>query len=143
MNRYTVHTVMGSILMLLLFVGCAPKYEPGETLRAQLPATVDFNYHIKPILSDRCFACHGPDQNALKAELRLDTYEGAFQKTLTSGRRAFVPGSLRKSEAFQRITSGDPDVHMPPPDVHGDAMGIPHHVNEPSSKQACQPAHGA
>ena len=51
---------------------------------AALPDKVDFNYHVKPLLSDRCFTCHGPDERARKAKLRLDTPEGAF-KALDGG----------------------------------------------------------
>ncbi len=77
---------------------------------------VDFNYHIKPILSDRCFACHGPDKNARKADLRLDTEEGALQSLLESGTHAFVSGDVKASEAYQRMLSDDPETMMPPPE---------------------------
>ena len=107
-----------AMCLLLLAAGCRPAYSPDEVVQAQLPSTVDFNFHIKPILSDRCFACHGPDQNALEAGLRLNTQEGAFEKELESGGRAFVSGSIRKSEAFQRMVSTNPDVQMPPPEFH-------------------------
>ena len=100
-------------LQLLIF-SCTPAYSPTEEIAAQLPATVDFNFHIKPILSDRCFACHGPDQEALKAELRLDTKAGALEHRLSSGQRAFVAGNPQQSEAFQRIISTDPEKQMPP-----------------------------
>lgn len=82
----------------------------------ELPAVVDFNYHVKPILSDKCFACHGPDKNALKANLRLDISKGAIKKILNSENHAIVPKNLRKSEAFQRIISEDPTLQMPPPE---------------------------
>ncbi len=80
--------------------------------------TVDFNDHIKPILSDRCFACHGPDHNSRKAELRLDVGEGALQKKLESGGYAFVAGDTKASEAYQRMLSDDPETMMPPPSSH-------------------------
>ncbi|MCM4150907.1 DUF1553 domain-containing protein [Arenibacter sp. N53] len=81
-----------------------------------VPDIVDFNFHIKPIISDRCFPCHGPDQNALKANLRLDMEEGATKKKLKSGGHAFVSGNIGKSEAFSRITSTDIEQKMPPPE---------------------------
>jgi len=84
--------------------------------RGMLPDVVDFNYHIKPILSDRCYACHGPDKNAIKGDLQLNTKEGLLGQKLTSGRRAFVAGKPRKSEAFQRMISQDPELQMPPPE---------------------------
>jgi len=58
-----------------------------------LPDKVDFNYHIKPLLSDRCYACHGPDEKARKAKLRLDINEGAF-KALGEDMFVVKPGDL-------------------------------------------------
>jgi hypothetical protein len=86
----------------------------GPVRAANLPDKVDFNYHIKPLLSDRCYACHGPDEKARKARLRLDQKEGAF-KALEDGQFVIKPGDLAKSEVFRRITTADPDDLMPPP----------------------------
>ena len=77
---------------------------------------LDFNRDVRPILSDRCFGCHGPDGAAQKAGLRLDTPVGAFA-ALRSGHRAIVPGDLDASEAAVRIRSSDPDEVMPPPEL--------------------------
>src|ERR1700675_1959351 len=74
---------------------------------------VDFNFEVRPILSDKCFKCHGPDPRNRKAGLRLDTKEGAFGTT-ASGSRAVVPGSLEESELISRITSQDATERMPP-----------------------------
>jgi hypothetical protein len=82
-------------------------------LAAQVSA-VDFNRDIRPILSDRCYACHGPDEGKRKAGLRLDVKEEPF-KELKSGNRAIVPGDLAKSALIQRLTTTDPDDVMPPP----------------------------
>ena len=82
-----------------------------------LPEAIDFNYHVKPILSDRCYQCHGPDENTRKAGLRLDVESIAFSK-LESGKTAFSPGSLYKSESAHRILHDDPDVVMPPPEAN-------------------------
>jgi hypothetical protein len=78
---------------------------------------VDYNLNVKPILSDRCFVCHGPDKNKLKADLRLDL-PAAHDKKTESGRRALVAGSLAKSEVFHRIISADPEYQMPTPESH-------------------------
>lgn len=77
--------------------------------------SVDFNIHIRPILSDRCFKCHGPDANQRKANLRLDTREGALAalKDNPSG-HAIVPGRSMDSEVFLRISSKDTSQQMPP-----------------------------
>jgi len=80
---------------------------------------VTFNSHIRPILSDKCFSCHGFDKTTREAGLRLDTAEGAYapledDKSL----RAIVPGDPKSSEVWRRITSKDPDLIMPVPDFH-------------------------
>ena len=80
-----------------------------------LPENIDFNYHVKPILSDRCYACHGPDAKTRKAGLRLDVEKIAFSK-LASNNRAFVKGNISGSESVHRILSNDPEKHMPPPE---------------------------
>jgi hypothetical protein len=76
---------------------------------------IDFNWDIRPILSDNCYQCHGPDANQRKAKLRLDTEEGAFRNE--DGVRPFVAGKPSESEAYRRITTDDPDDLMPPPDL--------------------------
>ncbi|HEX4607398.1 MAG TPA: PSD1 and planctomycete cytochrome C domain-containing protein [Urbifossiella sp.] len=81
---------------------------PAPAAAADPPAKVDFAREVLPILSDTCFACHGPDAKARKADLRLDTKEDAH----SSG--SIVPGKSGESELFRRITSADPDEVMPP-----------------------------
>ena len=76
---------------------------------------LDFNRDIRPILSDKCFKCHGPDANHRKADLRLDTLEGALADL--GDYAAVVPGAPGKSELIARITTGDEDDVMPPPDT--------------------------
>jgi hypothetical protein len=76
----------------------------------------DFNRDIRPLLSDRCFACHGFDAKAREADLRLDTPDGAFAER--DGGPAIVPGKPLESLAWQRIVSSDPDEVMPPADSH-------------------------
>jgi Protein of unknown function (DUF1549)/Planctomycete cytochrome C len=76
---------------------------------------VEFNRQIRPILSNRCFRCHGPDANHRKADLRLDTAEGA--KADLGDRHAVVPGNSNASELIARILSTDDAERMPPPDA--------------------------
>ena len=80
-------------------------------------SSIRFSRDIRPIFSDTCFACHGPDQKARKAGLRLDTKEGLYESAPKHG-PAVVPGNLAKSELWQRIISSDPEEQMPPPDSH-------------------------
>ncbi len=77
---------------------------------------VTFNEHIRPILSDNCFACHGVDPSHRKAKLRLDIAAGATAER--EGMRAITPGDLAKSELWQRIISPHEDEVMPPPESH-------------------------
>ncbi len=79
-----------------------------------LAAPVDFNRQIRPILSANCFACHGPDNAERKADLRLDTKEGAFADL--GDHFALVAGKPDESELVRRISSADPDDAMPPAD---------------------------
>ncbi len=76
-------------------------------------AELSYNRDIRPILSDACFSCHGPDKRARKAERRLDTSEGALAEI--EGVRAVVPGDLAKSDLVARIESHERDEVMPPP----------------------------
>jgi hypothetical protein len=90
----------------------------GTSVFAATPTpNVDFNRDIRPLLSDHCYACHGPDENKRKAGLRLDREEDAF-KELKSGQRALVAGDPAKSSLVQRLVTADPDELMPPP-KHG------------------------
>lgn len=76
---------------------------------------VDFNYYVKPILSDKCFACHGPDVKKRQAEFRLDTEEGAFQALKSDAHNfAIVRGNPDSSYLIKRIFSDDPLFRMPP-----------------------------
>jgi len=85
----------------------------GNQARAGRP--VDFDREIRPILSEHCYACHGPDEKARKAELRLDRKEDVFRDR--SGYAVIVPAQVEESELIERITSDDPDEMMPPPKV--------------------------
>lgn len=76
---------------------------------------VDFNFDVQPILSDRCYHCHGPDEKSRKAGLRLDIEETAFS-SLSSGSKPFVSGNLYRSEVAHRILSEDPQKIMPTPE---------------------------
>ncbi|HVS17946.1 MAG TPA: PSD1 and planctomycete cytochrome C domain-containing protein [Planctomycetota bacterium] len=82
---------------------------------ASLPP-VRYGRDIRPILSDRCFRCHGPDEAQRRADLRLDGFEGATAPRADGA--AIVPGDARASELWRRVTSDDPDEAMPPEESH-------------------------
>src|SRR5688500_15027014 len=84
-----------------------------EAARAQ-DAAIEYARDVLPILSDTCYHCHGPDEPARKAGLRLDTKDGAFR--VKDDVAVIVPGDAARSELVRRITSADPDEVMPPPD---------------------------
>lgn len=84
-----------------------------------MPDVIDYNYHIRPILSDRCFKCHGPDANKRKANLRLDTPEGAYAAFKDNpSMHAIVPGHPESSDAFQRLITKDTSLRMPTMNSH-------------------------
>ena len=89
----------------------------GSALILNGSEVLSFNQDIRPILSDKCFACHGMDEDSREAKLRLDTPEGAFRKK-RRGKSALVAGKPDESESWLRIISNDEDEMMPPPDSH-------------------------
>ena len=109
MSLYSSTLVSKPLIALMLSVCILIGLAPGQT--AQYP--IDYNRQILPILSDNCYKCHGPDEKARKAELRLDTKAGAFR--VKDGKAILVAGDSAKSELIRRITSTDPDVVMPKP----------------------------
>ena len=83
-------------------------------IQADEARPVNYSRDIRPILSNNCFKCHGPDMATREADLRLDTIAGATADL--GGRQAVTPGAPDSSEVMARITASDPDVRMPPPD---------------------------
>ncbi|MEL6671646.1 MAG: PSD1 and planctomycete cytochrome C domain-containing protein [Bacteroidota bacterium] len=106
------------LLMLGLIIGgwwLTPSCQSSRL--GKLPAEVDYNLHIRPILSDNCYTCHGPDANKREAGLRLDTEEGAFSLLEDSQEKyALVPGQPEASILYHRIVDTDPTRVMPPPE---------------------------
>ena len=92
--------------------------ESSEILISQknIPETVDFNFHVKPIISDKCFACHGPDEKERAANLRLDTEDGLYQLTEELSSYVVDKKSPKKSEMLNRIFHENPSIVMPPPE---------------------------
>ncbi|KAF0181543.1 MAG: hypothetical protein FD161_216 [Limisphaerales bacterium] len=95
-----------------LFLGLAIGLLAASTALAAPAKKVDYNRDIRPLLSDNCFFCHGPDEKQRKAKLRLDVREDAIAA------KAFIPGKPDASELVKRLFTKDADDLMPPPDSH-------------------------
>ncbi len=109
-------TAIRLLAVLLLIWCCCSNCSNPANETSDLPDEVDYNFHIRPILSDRCFKCHGPDVNKREANLRLDTPEGAYAALKDNPKaHAIVAGNPELSEVYQRIISKDTAVMMPPP----------------------------
>src|SRR5271154_2818214 len=102
---------MRSIATPVWLVACAAIYFTADSRGADPPRRVDFNRDIRPILSESCYQCHGPDKNKRKADLRLDTRDGLFRSTPDS--TIVVAGRSDQSELLSRITTEDDDLRMP------------------------------
>ncbi|MTB51702.1 PSD1 and planctomycete cytochrome C domain-containing protein [Lewinella sp. W8] len=114
-----------ALLLWSILPGCTPDGTasvPGNPLATSeaapsIPEVISFNYHVRPILSDRCYACHGPDRAKIEAGLSLSHAAGA---TLPLGEQqdhfAIVPGDVAASTLVDRIYATDPTIVMPPPE---------------------------
>ncbi len=116
MTKRFLFAAGATVAVIMAAVSC---YQKNGTLSksAKLDA-VSYNFHIRPILSDKCFACHGPDANKREGGLRLDEESSAHAKLKDGKGFRLVPGNPEQSEVFKRITSADPDYQMPTPDSH-------------------------
>src|SRR5687767_2242363 len=118
--RRSIHSVRSSIESVRWSIAALVMLSLWVVSPALADDRVLFNRDIRPILSDTCFKCHGFDANTRKAELRLDTPEGA-SKDLGGGVGAIVPGKPDESEAFRRLMSDDEEEMMPP---HGSGITL-------------------
>jgi len=120
MPIYIKTKINQKFLLALVFclAGCGKATDPAQiTISSE---SLSFNWDIRPIISDNCFACHGPDaEGGQKAGLRLDLFDAATAELPESpGKFAIVPGDPDSSEMIRRIMSLDPDVVMPPPNTN-------------------------
>lgn len=112
-------TKVAATCACLWLTACGPDLPVGvELAMEEIPDRVDFNQHVRPILSDRCWSCHGPDAGSRQAGLRLDREKDVFATLAMSGRTPVVAGNLGSSELVRRILSEDPEVMMPTPESH-------------------------
>src|SRR6202012_6294265 len=105
--RYAIFC--GMLFAVGVIIGLsACHHSPGSIAAEEVPHTISYNFNIRPILSDKCFKCHGPDANKRQAGLRLDIPESAFSALKDDPEaHALVPGSLKLSQLYQRITTDD------------------------------------
>ncbi|MFY7840619.1 MAG: PSD1 and planctomycete cytochrome C domain-containing protein [Lacibacter sp.] len=114
MNRLLACTIL-IVAAIVTLVSCFNDSRSEEIL----PRNVSYNFHIRPILSDKCFKCHGPDASHREAGLRLDIADSAYAPLRnTKGAFAIVPGKPELSELIKRISSTDFAMVMPTPESH-------------------------
>jgi len=115
MNRIFVILMVSAFALILTF-GISSCTKENKNSRS---AQVSYNQDIRPILSDKCFLCHGPDMATRQAGLRLDIQEEALTELISKkGHYAIVPGDPEKSELIKRVTAEDPAILMPQPESH-------------------------
>jgi len=106
---------------ILFFVSCFHSDSGAE--KSGVANKITYNFDIRPILSDKCFKCHGPDANHREAHLRLDIADSAYAPLKnTKGAYAIVPGKPERSELLKRVSSPDAGYQMPPTDSHLGAL---------------------
>src|SRR5438105_13966648 len=104
-KRVWVYALIGTLSATCLSAFAAPAKD--------IVKSIDFNRDIRPILSENCYQCHGPDKNKRKADLRLDTKDGLFEEL--GGAVPVVPGKPEESDLLRRISlPADDEDHMPP-----------------------------
>lgn len=102
------------LLLLVLTFACNGRKDSPVNLSPS--DQISYNFHVRPILSDKCFACHGPDANKREADLRLDIQAHAYAALKDNPDiHAIVPGDPQTSKVYRRIVSSDPNEQMPPP----------------------------
>lgn len=122
MYRLYLPILLIATLTVILANACknavsSPEVSIADADLGSIPDEIDFSFHVKPILSDRCFKCHGPDAAKIEGGLQLHTAEKAMAALGEhEDRHAIVAGNLDESTLIQRIYSDDPDDMMPPPE---------------------------
>src|SRR4051812_13353910 len=106
MTYFRIYCAASIALLAISFTAKSPQ-------AADVVSTIDFNREVRPILSNNCFQCHGRDSKDRQADLRLDVWESAGQ--VHGAEAVAAKKDHGESELIKRITSDDPEVHMPPP----------------------------
>lgn len=111
-----LYYLTGLTVGIVVYLQACTTSPSSRVVEESIPEEISYNFDIRPILSDKCLACHGPDANKREAGLRLDLAESAYQALKEHPTaHALVPGKPEVSEVFLRITSPDTSVMMPPP----------------------------
>lgn len=114
LQRVSFRSLPSIVLILLCMLGDAGTARSNQTADEQLPEVVTFNAHIRPLMSNTCFVCHGPAGEENPSELRLDSFAAATSEVPSGEGQAIEPGNAMGSVVYQRIVSDDPDEQMPP-----------------------------
>jgi len=115
MNKRIFFTVAAISGAICLIQACSSDSTTRVT-EERMPEVVSYNFDIRPILSDKCYACHGPDANKRQADLRLDIADSVYQALKDNpAAHPLVPGKPEQSEVFNLISSPDTSILMPPP----------------------------
>lgn len=120
------HPFLWILLFLFIFSSCNTNTTSGKLVAINeanktVPDVVDFTFDVKPIISDRCFKCHGPDKNAIEGGLSLNSPEDAYMALgELKDHYAIVPKDVEKSTLVERIYTQDPNLKMPPPESNLD-----------------------
>jgi hypothetical protein len=116
-RKYLVLYLVG--VLVLSSCGGPDMSEPVQLAYKKLPKEINFNRHVKPILSDKCYLCHGPDKAKISAGLQLHSPDLAYKESENNpGKYTIVPGNASKSLLVARILSDDPEIVMPDPESH-------------------------
>lgn len=117
MHQRLHFSILAVTLFFLVAIQACNQVADNQETEERLPEKISYNFHIRPIFSDKCFACHGPDANKREAGLRLDIAEAAYQALEENpSAHALVPNQPNDSEVFLRISSTDEEEMMPPPE---------------------------
>jgi hypothetical protein len=120
MNKRAGYVLSVIAFLLIFYLGCG---RADQSAQGSIPDKISYNFHVRPILSDKCFACHGPDAKKREADLRLDVAEAAYAPLKeTKGAFAIVKGKPEQSEMYKRVVSTDPHYQMPTPESHLGAL---------------------
>src|SRR3712207_6489618 len=114
-HNHIYYLLLGLAVFLFAVIQSCNSSSGNVLSETKLPEQVSYNFDIRPILSDNCFACHGPDANKREAGLRLDIAEEAYKALAEHpSAHALVPGKPELSEVFSRISTQDSTLLMPP-----------------------------